>query len=170
MYYLVSSSLLDAHYYHATTSYSGTNYPVLYQNSSIRNWLLYTFKSSAFYLGSSYLVNETNSDGYGFETDKVFIPSQNDYGSKYGYTESISTGTATSRQCYVTDWAICNGASFSNFRGYYWTRNYEDSNKKAIIRIGPSGTVDESSSGYPSKLSVTCAYCCARIGIKIRIA
>lgn len=149
-YYVVSSVLLDAHYYYnSTTSRTidgKTVYTNNYEYSDIRAWLNEDFYNSAFALGNSHV--QTTVVGNGSSTtdspfnpyacsntnDKVFLPSFKDYkNSSYGFSDSGSS--TDTRCCKTTDWARARGASYNPYYyihnvGCYWTRspfgNYSD--------------------------------------------
>lgn len=149
-YYLLSSVLLDARYYHYSTSSSTiddkTVYASNYEYSSTRYWLNNTFYNSAFALNGEYIqttivdngTSTTASTGNKYTcnntSDKVFLPSYQDYiNSSYGFS---ATGDSTdTRCCEATDWAkakgLCyfHGSGNSYFHGYnYWTRSPYSSN------------------------------------------
>lgn len=138
-YYIVSSVLLDAHYYNSLgyrTIDGQTVYPNNYKYSDIRTWLNEDFYNSAFALGNEY-IQTTKVDNSASTTDdtsnrwacdntedKVFLPSYQDYmNSSYGFS------TSDTRYCNTTDWARARGAYYSTisdsyqYNGSYWTRS-----------------------------------------------
>lgn len=148
-YYLLSSVLLDAHCYHASTSEETINgetiHPNNYEHSSIREWLNGDFYDTAFALGDSYIqttavdnsasTTDSSSNPYSCNDteDKVFLPSYQDYlNSNYGF--STSDDSSTTRECNTTDWARARGALYTTssldpyqYNGCYWTRSpYSD--------------------------------------------
>lgn len=125
-YFILSSVLLDAHYYDASNS------SVDYQYSDIRAWLNNEFYNSAFALNNTY-IKATIVDNSAATTytrrpsipgpwdqteDKVFLPSYQDYtNTKY-----------ETRKCKTTDYARANGAGYNpdspyTYNGTYWTRS-----------------------------------------------
>ena len=142
-YYIVSSVLLDAHYYNSLgyrTIDGQTVYPNNYKYSDIRTWLNEDFYNSAFALGNEYIqtttvdnsASTTDSESNTFACDntedKVFLPSYQDYmNSSYGF--SASTDSCGTRYCKTTDWARARGAYYSTSSGSYqyissyWTRS-----------------------------------------------
>ena len=143
-YYIVSSTLLDAHcYYHSTSNRTiggQTIYPNNYEYSDIRTWLNDDFYDSAFALGNEHILTTTvdnsasttdsDSNSYACNNtqDKIFLPSYKDYiNSNYGF--STFTNSDNTRYCKTTDWARARGAYYytSNgayqYNGYYWTRS-----------------------------------------------
>ncbi len=186
-YYVVSSVLLDAHYYH--NSYSdrtidGTNiYPNNYKYSDIRSWLNNDFYNSAFALGNSHIQTTTvdnsaattdstgNSCACANTQDKVFLPSYQDYiNSSYGF--STSTDSTNTRYCKTTDWARARGAYCvmdsstihnGSYNGWYWTRS-------------PSGNVFNSAwyvsidGSLPECFPVSHTYFCVRPGLSLKTA
>ena len=136
-YYIVSSLLLDAHYYYKYAD--GSAETSNYKYSDIRTWLNEDFYNLAFSLGNEY-VQTTTVDNSASTTDstsnkcacentedKVFLPSYQDYiNSSYGF--STSTSSTEARYCKTTDWARVRGADYSTsssyfFNGDYWTRS-----------------------------------------------
>ena len=155
-YYVVSSILLDAHYYYnSTTSRTideKTVYPNNYEYSDIRAWLNEDFYNSAFALGNSHVqttvvdngASTTDSQSNEFACsnteDKVFLPSYQDYiNSSYGFSGSGSS--TDTRCCKTTDWARARGAWCStgvySCNGFYWTRspNCDDSKIARIVYV-----------------------------------
>ena len=135
-YSLVSTVLLDAHRYAASSNN--------YKNSEIRTWLNGDFYDSAFSLGNS-LIQTTTVDNSASTTgsssnkhacdnteDKVYLLSYKDYlNADYGFSTSSSTYD-TARRCKTTDWARANGAYYSTnsyylYNGSYWPRSPDSS-------------------------------------------
>lgn len=161
-YYVLSSVLLDAHYYYNLTSTrtidGQTVYPNNYKYSDIRTWLNEDFYNSAFALGNEYIrtttvdnsasTTDSESKIYACDNteDKVFLPSYQDYmNSSYGFSTSyLSTDT---RYCKTTDWARARGAYYSTssgsyqYNGSYWTRSpcsnlYDNSSASTVAYDG----------------------------------
>lgn len=147
-YYILSSVLLDTHYYYGfydnyidRTIEGKTIYANNYKYSEIRTWLNDDFYNSAFALNNSYIqttnvdnsasTTNSTSNQYACENtqDKVFLPSYQDYiNSSYGF--STSTGSTNTRYCRTTDWARARGSDYITssvssyqYTGYYWTRS-----------------------------------------------
>lgn len=139
--YILSEELLDAHRFNE--SYSGKvdgHYASNYEYSEIRSWLNNEFYNLAFTLDDSYVkttevdnsATTTASDPnqYACEntSDKVFLPSYQDYiNTEYGFSSSYNTEDYA-REAYTTDWARARGARFSTSGssgagGNYWTRS-----------------------------------------------
>ena len=178
-YFLLSDRLLDAHRYNEY--YEGEKngyYANSYENSEIREWLNGAFYDSAFALDSS-LVMETevdnsasttysspNSYACGKTTDKVFLPSYQDYkNADYGFSTSSSDYDAA-RRCKTTDWARANYAwcSISSsylYNGYYWTRSPNPSNSYRASRVDGGGYL-------ASGISVNNSYSAVRPCLKLR--
>lgn len=175
--YILSSVLLDAHYYHNTTLtedyYTGNDYG----HSDIRAWLNGEFYNTAFALGDSYIQvttvdnsAESTAEDINFNwcsdtNDKVFLASRKDYmNSNYGFaTTTTSTDT---RGCRTTDWARARGAYYSRddsnqYNGFYWTRSpYSGYTFSSWIVI---------SSGSIAYYDVNRASCCTRPALMIDI-
>ena len=142
-YYLLSSVLLDAHRYAASSNN--------YKNSQIRSWLNNEFYNSAFALGANCIkttnvdnsaaTTDSNSNQYACEDtqDKVFLPSQKDYlNANYGFS------SIKSRECKTTDWARARGAFYYTssdylYNGWYWTRSPYGFNSKYACLVDSDG-------------------------------
>lgn len=138
-YYILSSVLLDAHYYYNSSSNRTIDGKTIYANnyeySDIRTWLNNDFYNSAFALGNIHIQTTTvdnsastanlSSNTYVCNNtkDKVFLPSYKDYiNSSYGF--STSTDSTNTRKCRTTDWARARGAYYyTAYNGSYWTRS-----------------------------------------------
>ncbi len=163
-YYILSSVLLDAHWYYNSISTNRTIdgktiYPNNYEYSDIRTWLNNDFYNSAFALDNSYIQTttvdnsasttnwSTNYYACNNTQDKVFLPSYQDYiNSSYGF--STSTGSTNTRYCKTTDWARARGAyynSISSYRynDYYWTRSPYSSVSTYACYVRDDGDLDE---------------------------
>lgn len=165
-YYVVSSVLLDAHYYYNSRAYrtidGKTIYPNNYEYSDIRAWLNNEFYNSAFALGngniqSAFVDNSastTNSPSNEYACsnteDKVFLPSYKDYSnSHYGFLAEDA------RCCEATDWARARGACHDTpssylYNGIYWTRSpyYGSSGSEWCVRYDGSLRIAVTSSVY----------------------
>ena len=167
-YFVISSVLLDTHYYYNSISErtidGKTVYPNNYKYSDIRTWLNDEFYNSAFRLGYESIQNtlvdnsaattnyETNMCACENTIDKVFLPSYKDYvNSNYGF--SASNEASNTRLCRTTDWARARGSNDVCISGktynsnYYWTRSpsYPFSNVSDMVRFNGSiaATYDE---------------------------
>lgn len=141
-YYVISSVLLDTHFYYNSKTSRTIDNQIVYANdykySDIRAWLNADFYNSAFALETGYIQITTVGNG-GTTTDskynkyvcastedRVFLPSYKDYtNGNYGFsTQTYSTDT---RCCKTTDWTRARGACFSSSSLYnysnYWTRS-----------------------------------------------
>ncbi|MDE6029812.1 MAG: hypothetical protein K2F90_05810 [Clostridiales bacterium] len=174
-YYLLADKLLDTHAYYAEYADRKTGDDTVYANnyerSDIRTWLNGYFYAMAFARDSSYVATTTVSNGAtttaaatngyacGDTTDKVYLPSYQDYiTADYGFATAADDKSAT-RECKTTDYARargawCNTASGLKNNGSYWTRS-------------PSGKYyycawNVNSGGYLSEYAVDGASHCVR--------
>ena len=146
-YYLLSSTLLDAHRFDDDSNN--------YKDSEIRAWLNNEFYNSAFAFNSGY-IKTTNVDNSASTThsnsnpnvcentqDKVFLPSYKDYlNESYGFTSS--TNRTELRECKTTDWTRAKGTwNNYNYTGGYCTRSPDSGNRniKYVWEITESGQV-----------------------------
>ncbi len=156
--YVLSSVLLDAHYYYYETSSrtigGKTVYANNYEYSDIRTWLNNGFYSSAFALGNSHIQTTTVKNGASTTNskdnpyacanteDKVFLPSYQNYiNDSYGF--STSTSSTNTRYCRTTDWARARGAWYSTgYNGYYWTRSPRSDHSYSAWCVNDDGCLD----------------------------
>ena len=145
-YYLFTVNLIDSIAFNESKderTIEGTKvYANNYEYSSIRLWLNNDFYNLAFGLGDDYLedtlidnststtASSTNQYICNNVTDKIFLPSYNDYtNSDYGFDNAQTENSK--RYSIVTDWARAKGAH-SNYSskyknaGFYWTRSPSD--------------------------------------------
>ena len=167
-YYLLSSVLLDAHRYAASSNN--------YKNSEIRSWLNGDFYNTAFALDNTYVYativdnSAATTDKYNNKYvcantgDKVFLPSWKDYTTvNYGFPAETSDSNA--RYCKTTDWARARGASYSSgYYGEYWTRS-PSSNYSNVTWYVSGGMLSD----Y-DYFKVSSTDYCVRPGIYIKIA
>lgn len=141
-YCLLSDKLLDAHNFYADYSNRNIDGTTVYANnyaqSDVRAWLNGEFYNTAFALGSR-SIKATSVDNSAVTTDdkqnqyvctntsdKVYLPSYNDYlNASYGFDTNAAETSAT-RECKTTDYARATGAWCNKDAGYngsYWTRS-----------------------------------------------
>ncbi len=160
--YILSSVLLDAHYYYYETfsrTIGGKKvYANNYEYSDIRTWLNDGFYNSAFALGNSHIQTTTVSNSasttnstenpYACDStqDNVFLPSYKNYiNDSYGF--STSTSPTNTRYCKTTDWARARGAWYSTsssylYNGYYWTRSPRSEDSYSAWCVNGDGYLD----------------------------
>lgn len=188
-YIVTSSTLLDVHNYHGSTSNriidDKTVYSNNYKNSDIRLWLNNGFYDSSFALDDKYIqtsivdnsADTTRSEDniYACENtnDKVFLLSYKDLSSSGGYGFS----TDESRRCRTTDWARVNGAYYGTntsscyYNGWYWTRTPDEEEPYYAWRVEHDGDLwVRAGVNIYLNLYVTGAYVCVRPTITIKIA
>ena len=150
VYYIVSSIILDAYIWE-------DNYACNYKNSKIRDWLNSTFYSKAFSLNKSYVLESTvnngaettdtadNKNACENTTDKVFLPSYQDYlNDDYGFENSPNQIEA--RHCLTSDYARAGGVYYSfnyMFCGRYWTRSPYSQKSWLVWVIDTDGNLKE---------------------------
>ena len=165
-YYLLSSMLLDAHcFYNQVTNRTVegiTIYPNNYEYSDIRNWLNNEFLNSAFALNNTFIQNTnvdnsaptTNSSVNPYAcnntTDKVFLPSYQDYiNSDYGFV--TSTGASNTRCSRTTDFARARGSKYytlGDYNGHYWMRSPSSDRAQSAWRVGDDGYINRNYVDY----------------------
>ena len=167
-YYLTSSLLLDASYYHDSQTIRIINnfnvYPCDYEDSYIRSWLNNGFYNSAFALNHSYITvsdvdnsaSENNCAGSlasNDTEDNVFLMSYSEMTDEnYGFV--TNTSSSTTRACKPTDWAKARGTYLSSTgnktNACYWTRSpwgSTDGNYK-VWYVDNDGRIGSSSVDY----------------------
>ena len=150
-YFILSRVLLDNHVYDDDDNN--------YELSEIRTWLNNDFYNSAFALGNSHIKTTTvdnsaattsstsNSYVCNNTTDKVFLPSYQDYiNDSYGFDPSPYA--SYTRCCKTTDWARIKGLSYSEdtgkmYNGYYWTRSPGTGSPICVCGVGTGGRIHD---------------------------
>lgn len=185
-YYLLSSTLLDAHSYYTSYENRTINNKTIYANnyeySDLRSWLNNDFFNIAFAFNNSYVqettVNNTasttdakkNTYACSNTKDKVYLPSYQDYlNLEYGFDDNASNA-AFSREAKTSDFARargawCNTRDTSNPRlknnGSYWTRSPSSEYYYCAWNVN--------SGGYLSTYAVDGNSHCVRPSISIRL-
>lgn len=148
-YYLLANICLDARQYDGDSNN--------YKNSDLRTFLNSDFYSKAFALSSTYVTSTTVNNGAATTvsnnnvyytnntTDKVFMPSYQDYiNESYGFNKSADAADSK-RYCFSTDYAKANGCQVEksdDLYGHceYMTRSpYTSAKNISIVRN--NGTV-----------------------------
>lgn len=181
-YYLLSSKLLDAkNYYNSYSSRTINNltiYPNSYEHSDIRTWLNNDFYNVAFALNNTFVLDtsvdnttsttdSTNNQYCGNNTtDKVYLPSYQDYLNADYRFDTDANGMSSTRQCKTTDYARAKGAWYSvsnnyKYNGSYWTRSPSSEYYYCAWNVN--------SSGYLSTYAVDGTSHCVRPCISINV-
>lgn len=163
-YFLLSDKLLDAYAYYTDyadrTEDGSTVYANNYEQSAIRGWLNNDFYNIAFSRNDVYITEtevnngasatETENNRYACDdtTDKVYLPSYQDYiNSDYGFA-STADDKSTSRACKTTDYARargawCNTQNDLSYNGSYWTRSPSDKYYYCAWNVNSGGYISE---------------------------
>lgn len=180
-YYLLSSTLLDAHDYYNNyanrTIESKTIYSNNYEYSDIRTWLNKDFYNTAFRFNNSYITsmnidnssnttdNENNKYVCNNTIDKVTLLSYKDYlNSNYGF-ETNKDQTSKTRECLTTEYTRIKGAWYSEsikFASGYWTRSPSSEYSYCAYNVNSGGYL----SSYAIDGSSHCVRPCITITIK----
>lgn len=164
-YFLLSSLLLDNQAFYQDFSDRTINgetiYANNYQESDLRIWLNNYFYNTAFNLNATYItetvvVNEpstTNSTNNQYAskntTDKVYLPSYQDYlNQDYGF-EKDSNNLSVTREAKTTDYARATGAWSNNrdnalkHNSSYWTRSASSEYYYTAWNVNSGGYLSE---------------------------
>lgn len=182
-YSLLSEMLLDTQSFYknylARSIDGKTIYSNNYEHSDIRYWLNNNFYNKSFVLNNTYIketivdnsssTTESNNDQIVSETttDKVYLPSYEDYlNLEYGF-DNDNKNTSETREAKTTDYARARGAwvnmtneSLKN-NGTYWTRSASSLYNYASWNVN--------SGGYLSTYAVDGNSHCVRPSISIYI-